>query len=140
LSSGDALTRRETAGESELTASLRAQGHRVAEYLLQRHRPSAGAAARRAFECFEPYESDAQEYARAPRWVDTSGEDEVVALLTEVRRGLSSRKRDRQLRADHPPQRYDAFMYLDTTRALHPLRDMAARPEAEVPKTYPSGV
>ncbi len=36
------------------------------------------------------------------------------------------------------PRRYDAFLYLDQTRALHPLH-MRARKE-EVPETYPSGV
>jgi len=60
----------------------------VADY-LQQHRPSAEAAARRAFECFEPYGSSAEEYARVTRWVDASCEDEVVALLTEVRRTVS---------------------------------------------------
>ena len=29
---------------------------------------------------------------------------------------------------------------LDTTRALHPLRDVPARSQADVPETYPSGV
>jgi len=61
---------------------------RVADY-LQQHRPSAQVAARRAFGCFEPYGSSAEEYARATRWVDASCEDEVVALLTEVRRTAS---------------------------------------------------
>src|SRR5215470_1749141 len=60
----------------------------VADY-LQQHRPSAEAAARRAFECFEPYGSSAEEYPRVTRWVDASCEDEVVALLTEVRRTVS---------------------------------------------------
>ena len=38
------------------------------------------------------------------------------------------------------PRRYDAFLYLDTTQALHPLRDVPARSQADVPETYPSGV
>jgi erythromycin esterase len=38
------------------------------------------------------------------------------------------------------PRRYDAFVYLDTTRALHPLHDVKPREEDEVPETYPSGV
>jgi erythromycin esterase len=37
------------------------------------------------------------------------------------------------------PQRYDAFMYLDRTRALHPLH-LKARHAGEVPETYPTGV
>lgn len=53
---------------------------------LGKHIPSALPAARRAFQCFEPYGEDVQEYARATRWVDASCEDEVVALLAELRR------------------------------------------------------
>jgi erythromycin esterase-like protein len=37
------------------------------------------------------------------------------------------------------PRRYDAFLYLDVTQALHPL-PVAAHEEGEVPETYPSGV
>jgi erythromycin esterase-like protein len=37
-------------------------------------------------------------------------------------------------------RRYDAFLYLDQTRALHPFRDIAVHDEGEVPETYPSGV
>jgi erythromycin esterase-like protein len=57
--------------------------HRVMGY-LRRHDPASLAAARRAFECFEPYGGDVQEYARATRWTDGSCEDEVLALLTEL--------------------------------------------------------
>jgi len=38
------------------------------------------------------------------------------------------------------PRRYDACLYLDTTEALHPLRDVPARSQADVPDTYRSGV
>jgi erythromycin esterase len=38
------------------------------------------------------------------------------------------------------PLRYDAFLYLDETEALHPLHDVQALDTAEVPETYPSGV
>jgi erythromycin esterase len=38
------------------------------------------------------------------------------------------------------PRRYDSFLYLDTTQALHPLHEVHARQEGEVPETYPSGV
>ena len=37
------------------------------------------------------------------------------------------------------PRRYDAFLYLDTTRALHPLHEVHPE-ESEVPETYPYGV
>jgi len=52
---------------------------------LGKNDPSALPAARRAFQCFEPYGEDAQDYARATRWVDTSCEDEVVTLMGELR-------------------------------------------------------
>lgn len=38
------------------------------------------------------------------------------------------------------PRRYDAFLYLDTTQALHPLHEVQPLDESEVPETYPSGV
>src|SRR5262249_4849602 len=37
------------------------------------------------------------------------------------------------------PRPYDAFLYLDQTRALRPL-PAAAREEGEVPETFPSGL
>jgi erythromycin esterase len=37
------------------------------------------------------------------------------------------------------PRRYDAFLYLDETQALHPLA-VRPREEGEVPETFPSGV
>src|SRR5262249_27801672 len=37
------------------------------------------------------------------------------------------------------PRRYDAFLYIDETRALHPL-PVRAHKEGEVPETFPSGV
>jgi erythromycin esterase-like protein len=37
------------------------------------------------------------------------------------------------------PRRYDAFLYLDETEALHPLH-MRVRHEGEVPETFPTGV
>jgi erythromycin esterase-like protein len=53
---------------------------------LQRVDLSALPAARRAFRCFEPYAEDVQRYARATLLVPASCEDEVVALLAEIRR------------------------------------------------------
>jgi erythromycin esterase len=38
------------------------------------------------------------------------------------------------------PWRYDAFLFLDETRALDPFHDVEARAEGEVPETYPTGV
>ena len=37
------------------------------------------------------------------------------------------------------PRRYDAFLYLDETLALHPLH-MQPRENGEPPETYPWGV
>jgi erythromycin esterase len=37
------------------------------------------------------------------------------------------------------PRRYDAFLYLEETEALHPLHQ-PVREDGEVPETYPSGV
>jgi erythromycin esterase-like protein len=53
---------------------------------LRRYDPARLPAARRAFQCFEPYGEDIQEYARATRWVDESCEDEVVDVLAQLRR------------------------------------------------------
>jgi erythromycin esterase-like protein len=53
---------------------------------LARTDGSALAAAQQAFLCFEPYDYDAQQYARAASWVPDSCEEEVVGLLAEIRR------------------------------------------------------
>ncbi len=53
---------------------------------LGKHAPSVLPAARRAFQCFEPYGEDVQEYARATSWIDASCEEDVVSLLAELRR------------------------------------------------------
>jgi len=37
------------------------------------------------------------------------------------------------------PRRYDAFLYLDSTEALHPLH-IVPRVEHEPPETFPSAV
>ncbi len=37
------------------------------------------------------------------------------------------------------PRRYDAFLYIDETHALHPLH-MEVVEEKEAPETYPTGV
>jgi erythromycin esterase-like protein len=53
---------------------------------LRNRDPKTLDAARKAFQCFEPYGEDVQDYARATSWADESCENEVVALLAEVRR------------------------------------------------------
>ena len=37
------------------------------------------------------------------------------------------------------PRRYDAFLYIDQTEALHPLH-VPVKEDGELPETYPSGV
>jgi erythromycin esterase len=56
----------------------------VVEY-LERIDPAAARSARRAYECFDPYHDDAQDYARATALVPTSCEDEVVSMLHTLR-------------------------------------------------------
>jgi erythromycin esterase-like protein len=58
--------------------------HAVLRY-LESNDGSTAAAARRAFECFEPYADDVQEYARATMWIPELCEDEVVDLLGKMR-------------------------------------------------------
>jgi erythromycin esterase-like protein len=52
---------------------------------LKQHDPDALPAAERAFRCFEPYEEDPQEYARATLFVPESCEREVIDLLNTIR-------------------------------------------------------
>lgn len=56
----------------------------VMEY-LERIDPKLAADARRAYNCFEPYAEDVQDYARATALVPTSCEDEAVAVLRALR-------------------------------------------------------
>lgn len=56
----------------------------VIEY-LERVDPQLARAARRAYNCFEPYAEDVQDYARATAIVPTSCEDETVAVLRALR-------------------------------------------------------
>jgi erythromycin esterase-like protein len=56
----------------------------VVEYLEQID-PQLARAAKRAYLCFEPYNQDEQEYARATVLVPTSCEDEAVAVLRALR-------------------------------------------------------
>jgi erythromycin esterase len=61
---------------------------------LNRLDPSAVPNARRAYNCFEPYAEDEQEYARATALVPTSCEDEAIAVLAALRRGAPQYKED----------------------------------------------
>ena len=63
---------------------------------LNRVDPSAVASARRAYNCFEPYAEDEQEYARATALVPTSCEDETVSVLSRLRANAASYKEDGQ--------------------------------------------
>jgi len=65
----------------------------VIEY-LQRVDPGAVRAAYRAFQCFEPYGEDVQQYARATALVPMSCENEVVAMLLELRRKAPQYRED----------------------------------------------
>jgi erythromycin esterase-like protein len=38
------------------------------------------------------------------------------------------------------PRRYDAFLFIDETKALHPLHMAATHDKDELPETFPSGV
>lgn len=67
--------------------------HAVIDYLAKQ-RPEALHTAREAYACFEPYGQDPQLYARATRLVPTSCEDEVVAVLADLRRYAGSLNAD----------------------------------------------
>jgi erythromycin esterase-like protein len=56
----------------------------VVDYLRE-HDGEAGVAAKRAFECFEPYSYDVEQYARSTAWVSSSCENEVVEVLEKLR-------------------------------------------------------
>ena len=65
----------------------------VNEY-LERIDPTLAAAARRAYNCFEPYAEDVQDYARATALVPTSCEDEAVGVLRALRANAASYRED----------------------------------------------
>jgi erythromycin esterase len=67
--------------------------HMVIEY-LQKMDPELARNARHAYSCFEPYEEDAQEYARATAIVPTSCEDEAVGILRSLRSRASEFRDD----------------------------------------------
>ena len=61
---------------------------------LNRVDPAAVANAKRAYNCFEPYAEDEQEYARATALVPTSCEDEAVVVLAALRAKSKSYRED----------------------------------------------
>jgi erythromycin esterase len=61
---------------------------------LKRVDPSALPAAYEAFHCFQPYSEDVQEYAHATRFVPASCEEEVIALLAQLRRKAEQYRAD----------------------------------------------
>jgi erythromycin esterase-like protein len=61
---------------------------------LTRIDPALAVAARRTYNCFEPYAEDVQEYARATALVPTSCEDEAVAVLSALRANAPSFRED----------------------------------------------
>jgi erythromycin esterase-like protein len=65
----------------------------ILEY-LKKTDGAAAAAARRAFACFEPFEYDVDEYARATAWIPTSCEDEVIDMLRALREHAPRYERD----------------------------------------------
>jgi len=96
---------------------------------------------------------------RPGSWEDVlhrAGTDDRLLLLDEARANEDFRE-ERGHRAIgvvyHPdyerygnyvptvlPLRYDAFLFVNESRALHPLHEVKAHAEGEVPETYPSGV
>jgi erythromycin esterase len=61
---------------------------------LERVDPATVAGARRAYSCFEPYNEDAQEYARATALVPTSCQEEAVAALVDLRSRAAEYRED----------------------------------------------
>lgn len=65
----------------------------VTQY-LERIDPKLAAAARRAYNCFEPFAEDVQDYARATALVPTSCEDETIAVLRDLRANAPAYRED----------------------------------------------
>lgn len=61
---------------------------------LRKEAPEAVDAATEAYRCFEPYRRDEQAYAASTAFVPESCEDEVVDLLSEIRRKVKSFPQD----------------------------------------------
>jgi erythromycin esterase len=67
---------------------------RVVMQYLERVDPALASAAKRAYNCFEPFEEDVQEYARATAIVPTSCEDEAVSVLRALRANAQQYRED----------------------------------------------
>ncbi len=67
---------------------------RAVNAYLERIDPRLAAQARRAYNCFEPYAEDVQEYARATAIVPTSCEDEAVSVLRDLRANAPQYRED----------------------------------------------
>lgn len=61
---------------------------------VKEHDPQALDAAYRAWQCFEPYGEEAQEYARATMMLPESCEQEVISMLKAIRAGQPSYPHD----------------------------------------------
>ena len=72
----------------------------VVEY-LERIDPQLASGAKRAYRCFEPYDEDEQEYARATVLVPTSCEAEAVSVLADLRSKVTDE-------ADSPEAHFNA--------------------------------
>lgn len=68
--------------------SLRESLQEILRY-VQTQAADAGALAERAFQCFEPYQDDPAEYARALAAVPKNCEEEVTRLLAALRRQVT---------------------------------------------------
>lgn len=75
----------------------------VLRHLQGSHPAAVAEAARAAYQCFEPYRGDPVDYARATALVPTGCEDEVVQVLTELRKGPSAE-------GDDPGAHFEAEM------------------------------
>jgi erythromycin esterase-like protein len=75
--------------------------HAVVEY-LEKMDPELARGARKAYSCFEPYDEDAHEYARATALVPTSCENEAVQMLRALR------SRSAELKEDGPDAYFNA--------------------------------
>ena len=67
--------------------------HAVMDY-LKNIDPELARTAQRAYSCFEPYDEDVHEYARATALVPTSCEDDAVRMLNALRSKASELKED----------------------------------------------
>lgn len=63
---------------------------------LQKEDPKTAEIAKQAFRCFEPYEEEGIEYARASFSMSANCQEEVVRLLQEVRKNAPSYNHDKE--------------------------------------------